>query len=337
MRRRAFIMLLGGAAAAWPRAARAQQPAIGSVQTADAIPRIGVMMATPESDPVTQARVSALRQGLQALGWIEGRNIRIEYRWDIGGPDRARASAKELIALTPNVILPSTTPMLAAVRQETQSLPILFVNVSDPVGTGLVESLARPRGNVTGFTNFEYAIGTKWLQLLKQIAPEVTRVAVIANPRNPNTKLYLSAIEPAAPAAGLDLIMAGVNTAVDIEHAMASFAREPKGGLLVVPDPITISYRDTIIAQAAQHRLAAVYAYRFFAVSGGLLAYGTDTDDLFRRAASYVDRILKGAKPGDLPIQQPTKYELVINIKTARALGISIPPDLLALADEVIE
>jgi putative ABC transport system substrate-binding protein len=180
-------------------------------------------------------------------------------------------------------------------------------------------------------------MGTKWLELLKQIAPDVTRVAVIANPRNPNTKLYLSAIEPAAPAAGLGLIMAGVNTPVDIEHAIASFARGPRGGLLVIPDPVTISYRDTIIAQAAQHRLAAIYAYRFYAVSGGLLAYGTDTDDLFRRAASYVDRILKGEKAGDLPIQQPTKYELVINIKTATALGITIPPNLLALADEVIE
>jgi len=233
--------------------------------------------------------------------------------------------------------MPSTTPMLAAVRHETRSLPILFVNVSDPVGTGLVESLARPGGNITGFTNFEYAMGTKWLQLLKQIAPDVTRIAVIANPRNPNTKLYSSAIEPAAPAAGLDLVMAPVNAAADIEPAVASFARTPKGGLLVIPDPITISHRDTIIAQAARHRLPAIYAYRFYAASGGLLAYGTDTDDLFRRAASYVDRILKGAKAGDLPIQQPTKYELAINLKTANALGITIPPNLLALADEVIE
>jgi putative tryptophan/tyrosine transport system substrate-binding protein len=329
MRRRAFILALGGAAAAWPVRGRAQP--------ADRAPRIGVMMATPESDPVTQARVAALRQGLAALGWIEGRTIRIDYRWNIEAPDRARTAAKELLALTPNVILPSTTPMLAAVRQETQSLPIVFVNVSDPIGTGLVESLARPGGNITGFTNFEYAMGSKWLQLLKQIAPDVTRVAAIANPRNPNTKLYLAAIEPAAPAAGLDLIVAGVNTASDIEHAIASFAREPKGGLLVIPDPVTINHRDTIITQAAKHRLAAVYAYRFFAASGGLLAYGTSTEDLFRRAASYVDRILKGEKAGDLPIQQPTKYELVINIKTAAALGMTVPPDLLALADEVIE
>jgi ABC-type uncharacterized transport system substrate-binding protein len=329
MRRREFIFALGGAAAAWPVRGRAQP--------ADRAPRIGVMMATPESDPVTQARVAALRQGLAALGWIEGRTIHIDYRWNIEAPDRARTAAKELLALTPNVILPSTTPMLAAVRQETQSLPIVFVNVSDPIGTGLVESLARPGGNITGFTNFEYAMGSKWLQLLKQIAPDVTRVAAIANPRNPNTKLYLSAIEPAAPGAGLDLIMAGVNTAGDIEQAIASFAREPKGGLLVIPDPVTINHRDTIITQAAKHRLAAVYAYRFFAASGGLLAYGTSTEDLFRRAASYVDRILKGEKAGDLPIQQPTKYELVINIKTAAALGMTVPPDLLALVDEVIE
>jgi ABC-type uncharacterized transport system substrate-binding protein len=329
MRRREFIFALGGAAAAWPVRGRAQP--------ADRAPRIGVMMATPESDPVTQARVAALRQGLAALGWIESRTIRIDYRWNIEAPDRARTAAKELLALTPNVILPSTTPMLAAVRQETQSLPIVFVNVSDPIGTGLVESLARPGGNITGFTNFEYAMGSKWLQLLKQIAPDVTRIAAIANPRNPNTNLYLSAIEPAAPAAGLDLVVAGVNTAGDIEHAIASFAREPKGGLLVIPDPVTINHRDTIITQAAKHRLAAVYAYRFFAASGGLLAYGTSTEDLFRRAASYVDRILKGEKAGDLPIQQPTKYELVINIKTAAALGMTVPPDLLALADEVIE
>ena len=329
MKRREFIALLGGAAAAWP--------VLGRAQPADRTPRIGVMIATPESDPVTQARVAALRQGLAALGWIEGRTIRIDYRWNIEAPDRARAAAKELLALTPNVILPSTTPMLAAVRQETQSLPIVFVNVSDPIGTGLVESLARPGGNITGFTNFEYAMGSKWLQLLKQIAPDVTRVAAVANPSNPNTKLYLSAIAPAAPAAGLDLTMAGVNTDGDIEHAIASFAREPKGGLLVIPDPVTINHRHAIIAQAAKHRLAAVYAYRFFAASGGLLAYGTNTEDLFPRAASYVDRILKGEKAGDLPIQQPTKYELVINIKTANALGITIPPNLLALVDEVIE
>jgi putative ABC transport system substrate-binding protein len=306
-------------------------------QPAERIPRIGVMVATPESDPVTKARVGALQQGLQALGWTQGRNIRIEYRWDIEDPERARAAAKELIALTPDIIVPSTTPMLAAVRQETHSLPIVFVNVSDPVGTGFVASLARPGGNITGFTNFEYPIGTKWLQLLKQIAPAVTRAAVIANPKNPNTALYLSAIEPAAPAVGLKLMIADVTSAADIEHAIGSFAREPNGGLLVIPDPVTINYRDTIIAQAAQHRVPAVYAYRFFAASGGLLAYGTDTADLFRRVASYVDRILKGAKPGDLPIQQPTKYELVINMKTANALGLAVPLTLQAIADDVIE
>ena len=295
------------------------------------------MIATAESDPVTKARVTAFRQALGLLGWTDGQNIRIDYRWDIGGPERARAVARELVALTPDVILPSTTPMVAAVQQETQSLPIVFVNVSDPIGTGFVKNLARPGGNITGFTNFEYAIGTKWLQLLKEIAPDVTRAAIVANPKNPNTALYRKAIEPAAPTVGLELTIAGVDTASDIERAIESFAHQSNGGLLVVPDPVTISYRDTIIARAAQHRMPAVYAYRFFVASGGLMAYGTDTDDIFRRAASYVDRILKGAKAGDLPIQQPTKYELAINLKTAKALGLTVPDKLLVAADEVIE
>jgi putative ABC transport system substrate-binding protein len=326
--RREFITLLGGAAA-WPLAASAQQP--------ERMRRIGVMIATDESDPVTRSRITAFQQGLQALGWMDARNIRIDYRWDIADPERARVAAKELIALTPDVILPSTTPMLAAVRQETRSLAVVFVNVSDPVGTGFVESLARPGGNITGFTNFEYAIGGKWLQLLKEIAPSVTRAATIGNPQNPNTTLYLRAIEPAAPSVGLKLTMAAVNDASEIERAIAAFGREPNGGLLVIPDPVTISHRDLIIALAARHHVPTIYAYRFFAASGGLLAYGTDTDDIFRRAASYVDRILKGEKAGDLPIQQPTKYELVINLKTAKVLGLTIPPGVLAIADEVIE
>jgi putative ABC transport system substrate-binding protein len=322
-------MLLGGAAAGWSR--------IGNAEQAERIARIGVMVATAEDDLVTKARVAAFRQGLQALGWVEGQNIRIDYRWDIEGPERARAAAKELVALTPDILLPSTTPMVAAVRQETHSIPVVFVNVSDPIRTGFVESLARPGGNITGFTNFEYAIGAKWLQLLKQIAPSVSRAAIVANPKNPNTALYRNAIEASAPAVGLELIKADVDGVADIEHAIEAFARQPNGGLLVIPDPVTISHRDTIIAQAAKHALPAVYAYRFLAESGGLLAYGTDTNDLFRRAAEYVNRILKGAKPGELPIQQPTKYELVINLRTAKALGIIIPPTLVALADEVIE
>jgi putative tryptophan/tyrosine transport system substrate-binding protein len=329
MRRREFITLVGGAATAWPLVARAQQP--------ERMRRIGVMIATDESDPVTQSRITAFRQGLQALGWTDGRNLRIDYRWDIADPGRARVAAKELVALTPDVILPSTTPMLAAVQQETRSLAVVFVNVSDPVGTGFVESLAQPGGNITGFTNFEYAMGGKWLQLLKEIAPSVTRAATIGNPQNPNTALYLRAIEPAAPSVGLKLTMAAVNGAAEIEHAIAAFGREPNGGLLVIPDPVTISHRDLIIALAARHHVPTIYAYRFFAASGGLLAYGTDTDDIFRRAASYVDRILKGEKAGDLPIQQPTKYELVINLKTAKVLGLTIPPGVLAIADEVIE
>jgi putative ABC transport system substrate-binding protein len=328
VRRREFISVLGGAAA-WPLGARAQQ--------GERVRRIGVMIATGESDPVTQSRITAFRQGLQALGWTDGRNIKIDYRWDIADPERARLAAKELVALTPDVILPSTTPMLAAVRQETRSLAVVFVNVSDPVGTGFVESLAQPGGNITGFTNFEYAMGGKWLQLLKEIAPSVTRAATIANPQNPNTALYLRAIEPAATSVGLELTMAAVNDAAEIEHTIAAFGREPNGGLLVIPDPVTISHRDLIIALAARHHVPTIYAYRFFAASGGLLAYGTDTDDIFRRAASYVDRILKGEKAGDLPIQQPTKFELVINLKAARALGLTVPLSLLGRADEVIE
>jgi putative ABC transport system substrate-binding protein len=330
MRRRAFIALIGGgAAAAWSRR--------GNAQPAGRTARIGVMAATPEHDPVTKARVTAFRQGLRSLGWIEGQNIHVDYRWDIESPERARAAVKELVVLRPDILLPSTTPMVAAVRQETQSIPVVFVNVSDPVGTGLVANLARPGGNITGFTNFEYAMGAKWLQLLKQVAPGVNRTAIIANPKNPNTALYRNAIAPAAPAVGLQLISADVDGVPDIEHAVEAFARQPNGGLLVIPDPVTISNRDTIIAQAAKHALPAVYAYRFFAESGGLLAYGTDTNDLFRRAAEYVDRILKGAKPGELPIQQPTKYELVINLKTARRLGLDIPPGVLAITDAVIE
>jgi putative ABC transport system substrate-binding protein len=276
-------------------------------------------------------------KGLRPWGGRTEKNIRIDYRWDIGGPEQALVAAKELIDLRPDLILPSTTPMVSAVRQESRSLPIVFVNISDPIGTGFVESLARPGGNITGFTNFEYGMGAKWIQLLKEIAPATTRVVIIANQKNPNTALYRNAIEPAAPAAGLELIVAGCNTAGDIEHAIETFARQSNGGLLVIPDPLTVSYRDAIVAQAAQHRMPAVYPYRFFATVGGLMSYGVDSDDPFRRAASYVDRILKGAKAGDLPIQQPTKFELVINIKTAKALGLTIPPTLLATADEVIE
>jgi putative ABC transport system substrate-binding protein len=329
MRRRAFITLIGGAAACAPFVARAQQ--------AGRVRRIGVMISLAENDPEAQANAAALREGLQQLGWTEGRNIRTDYRWGVGDPGRARAAVKELLALSPDVIMPATTQMLAAVKDEASTVPVVFVNISDPVGTGFVDSLARPGGNVTGFTNFEYAMGEKWLQTLKEIAPGMTRVAIIANPKNPNTALYLRAIEPAATALALQLTVTPVNDGAEITRTIETFAREPNGGLLIMPDPLTITHRELIVALAGQHRLPSAYPYRFFVTSGGLLSYGIDRVDLYRRAAAYVDRVLKGAKAGDLPIQQPTKFELAINVKTAKALGLTVPPKLLFTADEVIE
>jgi putative ABC transport system substrate-binding protein len=327
MRRRAFILALGGAAA-WPLAAWSQ--------TADRMRRIALMMPYAESDSESQVRVAALRESLEKLGW-SSRNLQVDFRWGVGNPERARAVAKELVASAPDLIMPSTTQMLAAVQAETRTIPIVFVNVSDPVGTGLVASLAHPGGNITGFTNFEYATGGKWLQILKEIAPTVTRVAIIANPKNPNTALYLRTIEPAAPGLGLALRIAGVNDAAGIEQAIAAAAREANGGLLIMPDPLTIVHRELIVATAARHRLPAAYPYGYFVALGGLFAYGIDSTDLYRRAGSYVDRILKGANPGDLPIQQPTKFELAINLKTAKSLGLTVPLTLQASADEVIE
>src|SRR4051794_4950236 len=329
MQRRKFLTLLGSTVAAAPLSARAQQTAQAR--------RIGVMIALAENDPEAQENAAALRDGLEKLGWTEGRNIRIDYRWGIGDPARARIVVKELLALSPDLIMPATTQMLVAAKEAAGSVPIVFVNISDPIGTGFVASLARPGGNVTGFTNFEYAMGEKWLQTLKDIAPHVTRIAIVANPKNPNTALYLGAIEPAAKALGLQLAVTPVNDAAEIERTIETYASEPNGGLLVMPDPLTITHRELIVALAARHRLPAAYPYRFFATSGGLMAYGIDRVDLYRRAAVYVDRVLKGAKAGDLPIQQPTKFELTINLKTAKALGLTVPPKLLFTADEVIE
>jgi putative ABC transport system substrate-binding protein len=329
MQRRKFLTLLGSTVAAAPLSARAQQTAQAR--------RIGVMIALAENDPEAQENAAALRDGLEKLGWTEGRNIRIDYRWGIGDPARARIVVKELLALSPDLIMPATTQMLVAAKEAAGSVPIVFVNISDPIGTGFVASLARPGGNVTGFTNFEYAMGEKWLQTLKDIAPHVTRIAIVANPKNPNTALYLGAIEPAAKALGLQLAVTPVNDAAEIERTIETYASEPNGGLLVMPDPLTITHRELIVALAARHRLPAAYPYRFFATSGGLMAYGIDRVDLYRRAAVYVDRVLKGAKAGDLPIQQPTKFELTINLKTAKALSLTVPLPLLGRADEVIE
>jgi putative ABC transport system substrate-binding protein len=329
MQRREFITLLGGAAVAWPLAAHAQQ--------SDRIRRIGYVTSDAESDPEPQLLVAAFRKGLEELGWTDGRNIRIDYRF--GGGDAALVPklAKELIELRPDVIVAATTPAATAVRQQTLSIPIVFVQVPDPVAAGFVTNLARPDGNITGFTNFEFSIGGRWLQAIKECAPGVSRVAVVFDPANPSWAAYLRTIEAAAPSFSVHLTPAGVRDAAEIETYIAAFAREPNGALVVLPGPVNTQHRETIIAMAARHRLPAVYPYRFFVTNGGLVSYGVDVRDLYKQAASYVDRLLKGAKPADLPVVLPTKFELVINLKTAKTLGLTIPPTLLTSADEVIE
>jgi len=329
VKRRDFITLLGGAAVTWPLAARAQQP--------EGRRRIGVLMNLAERDPESQARIGAFREGLAKLGWTEGRELQIEYRWFAGDSDRARAYAAELVKLKPEVIFAGTTASVVALQRETRSVPIVFAQVADPVGAGFVASLARPGGNITGFANFEYAIGAKWLELLKQIAPQVTRVAIIYDVGNPEVKDYLAVIEAAARSFGVQLSISAVRDTAEIERTIEEFAREPNGGLIPLPTPLMAVHRDLIISLAARHRLPNVYAYRFYPMAGGLASYGIDNIELYRRAASYVDRIFKGEKPGDLPVQQATKFELVINLKTAKALGLDPPISLLARTDEVIE
>ena len=327
--RREVITLLGGAAAAWPLAARAQQP--------ERIRRIGALMSLDADDPEDQLRRTAFQQALQELGWVEGRNIWIDYRWWGGEPARARAMAKQLIELHPELILAAATPGLAALVQQTLTIPIVFVAVSDPVGQGFVASLAQPGCNATGLTFFEFSVVGKVLEVLKQIAPVVTRVALPFNPATPSNIPFLRSIEAAGLSLGVELIKAPVRNPGEIEAMMAEIAREPGSGLMFLPDTFTVFHRDLIVNLAAQHRLPAAYALRSFAAAGGLLSYGVDITDLYRRASPYVDRILKGARPADLPIQQPTKFELVINLKAARALGLTVPTTLLASADEVIE
>ena len=329
MRRRDFITLLGGAAATWPLAARAQQ--------AERMRRVGLLMGYPEGDAEGQANLAAFRRGLQELGWTEGRNIRIDVRWGAADPDKARTLAKELVGMAPDVIVPNTNLMMAILQPETRTIPIVFVFVGDPVGSGYVTNLARPGGNVTGFSALDIAIGGKWLELLKEMAPHVTRVAVVLHPETPPNVGFWHAAEAAAPALGVKVVALGVHSAAEIEGTVTQFAREPDGGLIIAPHAVTLTYRDLIIGLAARHRLPAIYGFRVFATSGGLLSYGTNPSDQFRRGASYVDRILKGEKPGDLPVQNPTKYELVINLKTAKALGVDVPLRLQQLADEVIE
>jgi len=329
-KRRDFITLLGGAAVALPIAARAQQT--GRMR------RIGVLIGPAESDPEGQTRAEALRQDLQKLGWTEGRNIRIDYRWGTGEPDRAQASAAELVALAPDVIVAHGTPAATAVQRATRSIPIVFLVVVDPVGAGLVEGLAQPGSNITGFSTFEPEIGGKWLELLKEISPRLKRVAGILDPAFRGFAVVWRSIESFAPTFGLSVTSVVHRASSDnIESAVAAFAQEEGGGLIVLPTPINFFSRERIFSLAARHHLPAVYPFQSFATDGGLMSYGFDSRDLFRRGASYVNRILKGEKPADLPVQAPTKYELIINLKTARALGLEVPAKLLALADEVIE
>ncbi len=329
MRRRAFITLLGGAAATWPLAARAQQP--------QQMRRIGVLMNVAADDPEAPARVGVLSQGLAELGWTIGRNVRIDYRWYAGNADAARKYAAELLALAPDVVVASGTLGVTAIQQGTRPVPIVFTLVADPVGAGIVNSLARPDGNATGFMLYEYSLSGKWLELLKQIAPRVTRAAVIREQANAAGIAQFSAIQALAPSLGVQVSPVNVRNVNEIESGIATFARTANGGLIVTGSATSTIYRDLILKLAAQYKLPAIYANRPAAVDGGLISYGPDRVDEYRRAASYVDRILKGEKPADLPVQAPTKYELVVNLKTAKALGLTVPPTLLALADEVIE
>jgi ABC-type uncharacterized transport system substrate-binding protein len=329
VKRREFITMLGGAAAAWPLTARAQQP--------ERMRRISVVMPFTSDDPESMPRVAAFLQGLQQLGWTDGRNVRIDFRWAAGDADRYRRYAEELVAIAPNVIVATGSSALGPLQRATRTVPIVFVQVSDPVGAGFVESLAHPGGNATGFTQFEYGMSGKWLELLKQIAPHVKRAAVVRDPALTSGTAQLAAIQAVAPSFGVELSPVGAHAADEIERGITAFARGSNEGLIVTVSPSAAVHRERIITLAARHRLPAVYPYRYFVTNGGLVSYGTDSIDPYRRAAGYVDRILKGEKPADLPVQAPTKFELVINLKTAKALGLEVPPQLLARADEVIE
>jgi putative ABC transport system substrate-binding protein len=327
--RRELLAALGGAAAAWPLTAGAQQ--------AERVRRIGVLTPFAADDAESMARIAAFLQGLGDLGWAVGRNVRIDYRWSAGDPDRIRKDAMELVALAPDVILATGTPVTSALQQASLSVPIVFAQVPDPVANGFVASLARPGGNTTGFTTYDYAASAKWVEILKEVAPGVRRAAVLRDPTIASGIGQLGAVLAVAPSLGMELSPIGVRNAGEIDRAITAFAREPNGGLIVLASPLSIVQRELIITLAARHRLPAIYGLRFFAIDGGLISYGPDSVEPYRRAAGYVDRILRGEKPADLPAQTPTKYDLVINAKTAKALGLTIPPTLLARADEVIE
>jgi putative tryptophan/tyrosine transport system substrate-binding protein len=330
MRRREFIVALGGGVLAWPLIARAQEQPSG-------VRRVGWLGVAPLSDPIIQRHVRAFKQAFEHLGWTEGRNLLIDYRWRGGDVDQVPPLAKELVSSAPDVLVVYNTPGLAALRRETQTIPIIFVGVSDPVGQGFVASLAHPGGNITGFTDIDPTMASKRLELLKEIAPGVARVAFIFNPKFPYSVSVLRSIEAAAPSFAVKVTAAPVHDASEIEHAITVAGREPNGGLIVDEDAFNFTHRELIVALAAQHRLPAVYPYRSFFGIGGLLSYGVDFGGLFRQAAVYIDRIFKGAKPADLPVQQPSKFELFVNLKTAKDLGLTVPRSLLVLADEVIE
>jgi putative tryptophan/tyrosine transport system substrate-binding protein len=329
MKRRDFIKLVAGSTAAWPLAGRAQQ--------SEPKRRVGVLMGLAADDPEAQDRIAAFERGLQQLGWTDGGNLQIDFRRGAGDTDSTRKYAAELVALVPDVILASGGTVVGALLQATRTVPIVFTQTADPVAAGFVSSLARPGGNATGFTTSEYGISGKWLELLKEIAPGLTRAAVLRDPSIPAGIGQFASIQSVAPSFGVELSPLDVRDAGEIERAVTAFARGSSGGLIVTSSGSAAVHRELIIALAARNRLPAVYNYRYFATGGGLISYGPDPIDQYRRAAGYVDRILKGEKPGDLPVQAPTKYELAINLKTAKALGLAVPPTLLARADEVIE
>jgi ABC-type uncharacterized transport system substrate-binding protein len=329
VRRREFIALLGGGAVSWPLAGRAQQ--------GERVRRIGALMNLASSDSEGQDRVAAFMQGLQDAGWAVGRNVRIDYRWGAGDPNLFRKYAAELVALAPDVILAASGAPLPFLLEATRSIPIVFAQTADPVGSGYVASLAKPGGNATGFTQIDFSMTGKWLELLKQIAPSMTRAGVVRDSRDPAGLGQWGAIHAVAPLVGVDVSPINAHDSDEMQRAVTAFARSPNGGLVVTAGAPTTVHRATIVALAARYRLPAVYPFRFHITAGGLISYGPDPIDQYRRAAGYVDRILKGEKPADLPVQAPTKYELVINLKTAKAMGLTVPDSLLARADEVIE
>jgi len=329
MRRREFLGVLGGAAAAWPLATHAQQ--------AGRIPNVAVWFGGAANDPGVQNRATAFRDTLRERGWVEGRNVRLEYRWTEVNAEQIRTVAAELVALNPDVVVTTGAPILAALHRQTKTIPIVFTLVTDPVVDGFVASLARPGGNVTGFTIFEHSFAGKWLEMLKEVVPTMTRVAVMQNPDHPAWNAYRRAVSTIASGMGVEVTAAPANTPAEIEAALAAFAGTPNGGLVLLPSAIGTVHRELVANLAVRHRLPSIYSLRQYAVSGGLMSYGIVITEPYRQAATYVDRILRGAKPGELPVQASSKFEMVINLKTAKALGITVPPTMLGRADEVIE